>query len=164
MPIRNGEQKPAKDLSSFLGNQKNKTMCNLMNSTLRLTDLQNVLQDDQFIYFANLDLTAIKILHHSLFKKPWTTDHEEADSKMFVFSEHQMNHYDFDHIIISSPETDISVIVSYQFATNLSSLSKLWFKTRVGSKRKGWYVVTHETTEEFVSTMLSIILVFHSIT
>ena len=43
--IRNGEQKLPRDLSSYLGNPKNKT--NLINYTFNTwaTDFQNVLQD-----------------------------------------------------------------------------------------------------------------------
>ena len=158
--IRNGEQKLTNDLSFYLGNPKNKT--NLINYTFNTwaTDFQNGLQDDQFVYFANLDGTATKISHHSLLKLPWTTDHEEADSKMFVFAEYLVNHHGIDQIIIASPDTD--VIACYQFATNLSSLSKFWFKTGVGSKRR--YVAIHETAEVFGSAVLKILPVFHCIT
>ena len=130
--IRNGEQKLPNDLSSYFGNPKNKT--NLINYTFNTwaTDFQNVLQADQFIYFANLDGTATKISHNSLLKLPWTTDHEEeSDSKIFVFVEYLVIHQDIDQIIIASPDTDVAVIACYQFATNLSLLSKFWLKTGI---------------------------------
>ena len=95
----------ARPVSSYLGKPKNKT--NLIYYTFNTwaTDFRNVLQDDQFIYFGNLDGTATEISQHSLLKLPWT-----ADSKMFVFSEYLVNRHDIDQIIIASPDTDVSVM------------------------------------------------------
>ena len=98
----------------------------------------------------------LKISHHSLLKLPWTTDHEEANSIIFVFAEYLVNHHDIDQIIIASPDTNVAVIACYQFATNLSLLSKFWFKTGVGSKS--------EIAEVFGSTVIKILPVFHCIT
>ena len=93
--------------------------------------------------------------HHSLMKLPWTTEHEEADSKKICVC------------WISGESSwfwssNVAVIACYQYAANLSWLSKFSFKSGVGSKRR--YVVIHETAEVFGSTVRKILTVFHCIT
>ena len=44
-------------------------------------------------------------------------------------------------IAIESPDTDVAVICCYQLATNLASLSELWFQTGVGKNKR--YIPIH---------------------
>ena len=73
-------------MTFYLRNQKNKT--NLINFVFKIwaTDFQHHLKDHQIIYMANSDGTVDKLIHNTLEQLQWTTDYEEAASKMFVFS------------------------------------------------------------------------------
>ena len=103
-------------------------------------------------YFANIDGTANRVTPHSMDQMQWTSDHEKASTKMFVLAKHIVDEHQTQHLIISSPDTDVFVVGCYHFISNLITIDKLWLKIGTGSKKR--YVAIHETTNHFRRSML----------
>ena len=82
---------------------------------------------------ANLNGTTSLIKNIGSCQLNFTCDHEEADTKMFVYLEHIIREIPVQRAIIHSPDTDVAIISLYQLATSLKHLSLLWLKTGVGS-------------------------------
>ena len=74
----------------------------------------------------------------------WTTNHEEADTKMFVLAKHIVNEHQIQHSIINSPGTGRFMVACCQFTSSLITIDKLWLKTGTGDKMR--YVAIHETS------------------
>ena len=47
------------------------------------------------------------------------SDHEEADSKIFVFASYLLNTLNLQGLVISSPDTDVAVLSCYHFYISL---------------------------------------------
>ena len=93
------------------------------------TAFSESLCNNQLILMANLDVT---VTYNQFTTLEWTFDHDEADSKMFVF--YLLEQYHVKRIMICSPDTDVAVICCYHHITTLSTLDTLWFKTGTGIK------------------------------
>ena len=120
------------------------------------------LQDNQILILTHLDGSTDKITCQSSSKFNWSTDHEEADSKMFVFCKYLLDNYNVLRIIISSPDTDVAVIACYQFVENLALLDELWLKAGVGAKKI--YIAIHDTSASLGPTLSRLLPVFHVVT
>ena len=92
----------------------------------------------------------------------WATDHEEADTKMFVLAKHIVDEHQIQLLILNSPDTNVFVVACYQFTSSLITLDKLWLKT--GTRDKKRYVAIHETANNFGGSMLKYSTAFHAVT
>ena len=63
------------------------------------------------------------------------SDHEEADSKMFVYAKYHADH-GAKRIIIASPDTYVAVLCCHHFHLSLRSCDQLWLRTGTGSNRR----------------------------
>ena len=88
-------------------------------------------------------------------------NHEEADSKMFVYCHFALTENMLQRIIICSPDTDVAVICCYQFVTSLS-VEQLWFKTGVGKALR--YIPVHEVSNSLGLEICKLLPAFHSVT
>ena len=148
-----------RDLHSYLSNPLNKVnLVNYVFKTWAKTFLFK-LQDNQILILTHLDGSTDKITCQSSSKFNWSTDHKEADSKMFVFCKYLLDNYNILRINISSPDTDVAVIACYQFVENLSLLDELWLKTGVGAKKR--YIAIHDTSASLEPTLSRLLPVFH---
>ena len=57
------------------------------------------------------------------------SDHEKADSRMFIYARYLVTNNQIGQIIIDSPDTDVSIIACFHFIKSFFSSSELWFKT-----------------------------------
>ena len=160
--ISNDLQKLPNKFQAYLGNSTNKI--NLVNYVFEKwkTAFSESLCNNQLILMANLDGTVTRCTYNQFTTLDWTCDHEEADSKMFVFCKHLLEQYHVKRIIICSPDNDVAVICCYHHITTLSTLDTLWFKTRTGNKRG--YITIHESTTSLGSSICRILPALHCIT
>ena len=93
---------------------------------------------------------------------PFQCDHEEADSKMFVYLHHYSLERDLTNIVVESPDTDVSVISCYQFALKFHHVKEFWFKTGTAQQKR--YIPVHQLVDNLVTTLNKMLPAFHSIT
>ena len=121
--IQSRETKLPASLKRYLSSGKNKS--NLL--TFLLSDwcenLPGQLKDDQTLILASQDGSAVKLTKTMNREDviPLYSDHEEADSRMFVHCEYIANQLsDINNstrrIIIFSPDTDVAVLCWYHFS------------------------------------------------
>ena len=160
--ILNNSQKLPKNFQLYLDNPQNKI--NLVNYVFTYwTDtLPNILNASQNVYLANLDGTGTLLTRGYCGSVDLACDHEEADSKMFVFTNYIIQRNQIERVIIQSPDTDVAVIRCYHFVTNLALLSKLWFKTGVGNKTR--YIPIHTSVMDLGSPVCRLLPAIHVIT
>ena len=160
--IVNGSLKLPKDLATYLSSSKNKT--NLINYTYTKWEstMQEKLLPNQSIYLARLDGSTVRVTREETNTTELVSDHEEADSKMFVYCQYLTREYDLNQIVIHSPDTDVAVICCYQYATTLLSLQNFWFKTGVGKNIR--YIAIHDITSSLGPNVCKLLPAFHSIT
>lgn len=105
------------------------------------------------------DETVDKITHNSLERPQWTTDHEEAENKMFVVAKHMIDGQ-IQQLIIASRDTDEISIAIYQFKSDLATLNKLWLKSGTGEKKS--YDVMRKTLDRHGRQCLKFFQLFMS--
>ena len=63
-------------------------------------------------------------------------DHEEADSRMFVYAAYLCNNQNRNRLIILSPDTDVIVISCCHYNNSINAISELWFLTGQGCNKQ----------------------------
>ena len=160
--IRNDDQKLPKSFQSYLDNPRNKInlVTYIFNKWIAI--LPGKLTQNQHVLFANLDGTSTEILENKCNNLELITDHEEADSKIFVYCKYLCQLNQIHRIVIESPDTDVAVICCYQLVTNLASLSELWFKTGVGKNKR--YIPIHTSLNTIGASVCRLLPAVHAIT
>ena len=65
------------------------------------------------------------------------SDHEEADSQIFVYGHYIGKNYShITRMIIKCPDTDVAIIVCYQAYNALNMFSEIWLETGTSSNSK----------------------------
>lgn len=158
--LRDDQEVPK--LQMFLKSQKNKSsLIDYIFHRLKST-VQSKLRSRQEITLCFNDGSAIKFTNTSSETLDFRCDHEEADSKMFVYLHHASLSTNIKRIIINSPDTDVAVIACYQLATSFQHVPEMWFKTGTGSKKR--FIPIHDVVERLGTTLCKTLPVFHSIT
>ena len=103
------------------------------------------LNSSQCMLLCNLDGSTSKITCSSTEIIDLISDHEEADSKIFVYANYVAELENINRIVIQSPDTDVKIIACHQQSSVLINLPKLWFKFGTGSKRR--YIPFHDSVE-----------------
>jgi len=136
-----------------------KTKSNLL--TFLLSDwcesLPGQLKDDQTLILASQDGSAVKVTK-TLNREdiiPLYSDHQEADTRMFVHCEYITNQSSDSNnsskrIIVFSPDTDVAVLCWYHFSQ--LSIQGHWFHTGTGGKRR--FIPLHEAVGPDVCNLL----------
>ena len=152
---------PAK-FRNFLSNPKNKM--HLIN--FLMTDWQNrfpsLLKEGQKLLLSLLDGNTIIIERGNVHDLSLYSDHEEADSKMFVFAKYMITEYAIQRLIISSPDTDVFVLCCYHYYYSLQGCLEFFFKT--GSQDKMRYISVHVVCNHFGASVCKLLPAFHCIT
>ena len=89
------------------------------------------------------------------------SDHEEADSKMFVYAKYHADH-GAKQIIITSPDTDVAVLCCHHFHLSLHSCYQLWLRTGTGSNRR--FIPIHDICAKLGPELCKLLPGFHSLT
>ena len=89
-------------------------------------------------------------------------DHEEANSRMFVYSAYLNDLSDLRKLIIFSPDTDVAVISMYQLFNSLQSIQELWFLTGFGKYKR--FIQLHEIANELGASICKMLPTFHCLT
>ena len=130
--IHSGNHKLPTDLQCYLLNPQNKKkLVNYVFQTWSET-FRSKLQNNQTLVLTHLNGSTTEITCQTSTKFKWTTDHEEADSKMFVICKYMMDVYNEQRIFIASPDTDVAVIACYQFVDSLLLLREQVLEQREG--------------------------------
>jgi len=132
--ICNDNQKLPTGFQQFLKNSKNKSNLITYLFDKWIDSFPQKLDDSQVIYFAKPNGTTIRIQQTSNEQLEWHCDHDEADSKMFVYCK-LLTEYNLSRIVVVSPDTDVLVLCCYHYICCLNNLPELWFKTGVSSKK-----------------------------
>ena len=90
------------------------------------------------------------------------SDHEEADSRMFVYARYLVTHNQIGRIIIAYPDTDVSIIACFLFIKSLFSYSKLWLETRIANNFR--YAAVHDICKKYGATFYMSLPVAHALT
>lgn len=160
--ITSSKQALAVEFGTFLSNPKNKI--NLVNYLFQSWKTSPPLSGDQELYLANLDGSITHVTSETWFELDWSTDHEEADTKMFVIAHYLANKYELSRLIIVTPDTDVVVIACYQFVEQLHSLKELWLKTGTKKKKDLRYISINKICEKLGDSLTKLLPVLHSIT
>ena len=90
------------------------------------------------------------------------SDHEEADSRMFVYARYLVTHNQIGRIIIAYPDTDVSIIACFLFIKSLFSYSKVWLETRIANNFR--YAAVHDICKKYSATFYMSLPVAHALT
>ena len=96
---------------------------------------------------------------------PLYSDHEEADSRMFVHCEYITNQFSdisnsIKRIIIFSPDTDVAVLCWCHFGQ--LSIEELWLHTGTGRNRR--FIPVHKAVEKVGQDVCNLLPVMHALT
>ena len=118
----------------FLSNSKNKTQ--LVNFLLKhwSEEYQKRLNQQQKLTLALLNGTTLLVKRESAVITEVITDHEETDSKMFVYAYDLMSKFMVPNIIIKSPDTDVAVLFCYHYFNHLKDVFRVGLKQEQGTK------------------------------
>ena len=122
------------------------------------------LSGDQQLYLANLDGTITLTTAETSFDLDWTTDHEEADTKMFVLAHYLDTNFKPSRIVIVTPDTDVVVIACYQFSKKFESLKEMWVKTGTKKKNDLRYISISKICESLGQSLVNLLPALHSMT
>ena len=157
--IKGRDAKLPNSLKHFLSNSKNKINLVSFLSTDWCKVFTHILNKDQVLYFAQQDGKTQKITHEGHdYVDALYSDHEEADSRIFVHCKHfTLSSSGDKRIIISSPDTDVAILCCFHFAA--LKVTELWFHTGVGRQTR--YVPIHTAFENLGPVLCKLLPSLH---
>ena len=160
--IHSPETKLPVSLKSYLENSANKV--HLVNSLLQYweSSYQTKLHIGTILILSLLDGTTVKVVSGSSEKLSLITDHEEADSKMFVFAKYTVDELGITRIVIKSPDTDVLVIACHYFCKSFDGCVEFWFETGVAKNKR--FILVHSVCESFGASICQVLPAFHALT
>ena len=159
--IISGETKLPSNMQVFLMNLKNKI--HIVNFILDdwMKRFQTLLRENQQLVIALLNGNTVVVGRGMTMDPNIVSDHEEADSKMFVYAKYHADH-GAKGIIIASPDTDVAVLCCHHFHLSLRSCDQLWLRTGTGSNRR--FIPIHDICAKLGSELCKLLSGFHSLT
>jgi len=151
-------------LKRYLSNGKNKSnlLSFLVDDWSKRLPLQ--LKDGQALFLASQNGKAMKITNSMVEKDipSLRSDHEEADSRMFVHCEYFAKTSDVSpkRIIMFSPNTDVAVLCWHHF--NSLMIDELWFHTGTGRNKK--YIPVHTAVNQVGTEVCQLLPAMHALT
>ena len=142
--IMHEHQTLTSNLKEFLMNPKSK--CNFV--TIFLLDFwtsffRHRLAESQKLLIGLIDGSTIEVQGNNVRNtETLQSDHEKADSHMFIYARYLVTNNQVGRIITASPDTDILIIACFHFIKSFFSCSELWFKT--GNANNLRYVAVHD--------------------
>ena len=90
-------------------------------------------------------------------------DHEESGTKMFVCCRYVLNdNPQVSRVLISSPDTDVTIISCYQYSVELNSQDEFWFRT--GTRKYKRYIAIHAIARLLGHDICCLLPTFYTIT
>ena len=90
------------------------------------------------------------------------SDHEEADSRMFIHARYLVTNNQIGRITIAFPDTDVLIVVCFHFIESFFSFSELWLKTASANNLR--YVAVHDVCKKYGATFCMSLPVVHALT
>ena len=87
-------------------------------------------------------------------------DHEEADSKMFIYAHYAAESENTSSAIVTRPDTDAAVLCL--FHCSMLNFIELWSHIGTGKKRR--FIPVHVITEKLSEEIIRVLLAFHTLT
>ena len=95
------------------------------------------LKPQQKVIIGKLDGTSFRITSTTrILLDNLYSDHEEADSHMFVYAANISSAKNVNRLIIRSPDTDVAVIACHHSYHSLRNFVDIWFYTGFGKHRR----------------------------
>ena len=122
-----------------------------------------LLNECEHLFLANGTGTSTHLNKYSTNELHLVCDHEEADTKMFLYCRYILNNNpQISRVIISSIDTDVTFISCYQYSVELNSLDEFCFKT--GTEKFKRYIAIHEIGRSLGHDICCLLPLFHAIT
>ena len=128
-----------------------------------MKSFQRTMDQQQQVIIGLLDGSAWKIKTETkeVLVTLWS-DHEEADSRMFVYAAYLCNSLDLHRVTILSPDTDVAVIACYQICHSLRNCQEVWFLTGFAKNRR--FIPLHTAYITLGASICKVLPVFHCLT
>ena len=97
------------------------------------------------IHLADIDGSTIKITQQGSAVLEFKSNQDKADTKMFAYRKYIAREHPIKKMIISSPDTDVTVISCFQKISCLESLDEIWLKSGIGVNIR--YLPIHNITD-----------------
>ena len=158
--IKGREARFPSSLKYFLSNSKNKSDLLKFPELAWCKQIPERLADNQVLYLGSNDGKVIRITCTGSEIVPiFQSDHEEADSHIFVHCEHFSKcSHEAKRIIIFSPDTDVAVLCCHHFAA--LNIEELWFLS-VGRQKR--LIPIHPTVANLGPTLCHLLPALHSL-
>ena len=114
------------------------------------------------IYLAGIDGLTIKITQQASAVLEFKSDHEEADNKMFAYGKYIATEHPIKKMIITFPDSDVSVISCFQKISCLESIDEIWLKSGIGVNIR--YLPIHDINDQLGFSVVELLSAVHSIT
>ena len=151
------------NFKEFLMNPKNK--CNFVTflSDFGTLFFRHRLAESQKLLLGLIDGSTIEVQGNNVRNiGTLQCDHEEADSRMFIYARYLVTNNQIGRIIIASPDTDVLIIACFHFIKSFFSCSELWFKT--GNANNLRYVAVHDIGKRYGATFCMSLPIVHALT
>ena len=123
---------------------------------------RNILVENQPLLLSLLDGSTITITNGVIHNLSLSCDHQEVDSKMFVFASYMVSEFGVQCIILSSPDTDVEVLCCFHFYKSMEGCLELFFKTGIREKQR--FIPVHDICNQLAASICNLLPVFHCIT
>ena len=161
--ITSPQMKIPANFKGYLSNPKNKM--HLIKFLLDNWKVQfkSMIKENQKLILSFLDGTASIVTSEYITQvSSLTSDHEEADSKMFVFANYMLHNLSVQRFIISSPDTDVAVLCCFHYYKSFQFCTELFFKTGVKDRQR--FIPIHTICNKFGATICNMLPIFHCMT
>ena len=118
------------NIGSYLSNCNNKSQ--LVNYLFDIWKIKfpEQLNKCKHLFLANGTSSNTHLGKYSSNELDLVVDHEESDTKMFVCCRYDLNdNPQVSRVIISSPDTGVTIISCYQYSVELNIQDEFWFRT-----------------------------------
>ena len=160
--ITGAQMKVPANFKGFLSNPRNKMHLIKFLFNDWEVRFRNILVENQRLLLSLLDGSTITITNGVIHNLSLSCDHEEADSKMFVFASYMVSEFGVQRIILSSPDTDVAVLCCFHFYKSMEGCLELFFKTGIREKQR--FIPVHDICNQLGASICNLLPVFHCIT
>ena len=125
--------------------------------------LPSVLQNDQEVIAGRWDGSSWRISSHGKEQLPELfCDHEEADSRLFMYASYCSSNTTVSRIVVSSSDTDVIVIACYHCNHLLQTCSEVWIRT--SHAKKSQFIPVHRIYTTLGEKICRVLPSFHCLT
>ena len=161
--IHNELTAPPSNFKEYLTNPKNKSNFVAFFLNFIIKKMKYDIKEEQALIVGKIDGTTWEVTTENVSEiEELKCDHEEADSRIFVYASFLCNNRNLNRVIIMSPDTDVAVIACYQYYNAINTCTELWFLTGHGTNRR--FIPIHTIADSLGASICNLLPVFHSLT